>query len=207
MFIEHCAMGDDDKSVEKKLAQPHATHVRDGVRQVVAICLDHAARDGSPDLKRHLRTLFHLLHRLGAGADKQVASAVASTAACDGILRVSALAPDALSAREALDVLLAAATCSDISVAAWTAIVRAVLQLQQRTLDGGHSPRPAREPLPKATQRNPLRALLAARPHSWRLLLGEVEDALLSPTPEPVLDREPDSAEAPAVRTASFASF
>ena len=138
--------------VQKKLAQPHATHVRDGVRQVVALCLDHAAHNHSPDLKQHLRTLFQLLHRLDAGADKPVACAVASTAACDGILRVSALAPDALSAHEALDGLLAAATCSDLPVTTWTAIVRAVLQLQQRMFAHGHSQRSAPEQLAKATQ-------------------------------------------------------
>ena len=94
------------KAVLKKLSFPHAGYQRDGVEQLVSLCLEHAARESSPDARRLVAQLLDLTRAHGGSAAAEPlgqaepargAPAIAAcVAACRGILKVCREAPDLL---------------------------------------------------------------------------------------------------------------
>ena len=185
--------------VQRKLSFPHAGYQRDGVEQLVSLCLEHSTRDSSPDTKRLVQQLLDtpraaaVVGTSAAEAAEAVRGApamAACVAACHGILTVCLKAPGVLPPRDALDALLATAASPALPAGSWTGVAHAVIELRWHMLqeqcaaasphgfDEGQEGEGAlawsfAKSQPGAV--DPLRALLATRPHECQQLLHDAE--------------------------------
>ena len=186
------------KAVLKKLSFPHAGYQRDGVEQLVSLCLEHAARESSPDARRLVAQLLDLTRAHGGSAAAEPlgqaepargAPAIAAcVAACRGILKVCREAPDLLPPRDALDALLATAASQALPAGSWAGVAGAVIELRRRELPEHFAAAPVAAGfgtgevhclgvLPEAHTgaADPLCALLLTRPQEWQQLLHIAE--------------------------------